>query len=897
MNQFCEMKGIKREFSVARTPQQNGVAEMKNRTLIEVARTMLADLKLPTIFWVEAVNTACYVQNRVLVIKPHNKTPYELFLGRKPALSFMRPFGCLVIILNTIDHLGKFDGKADEGFFVGYSTNSKAFRVFSSRTRIVEENPHVKFSEETPNIARNEPNCLFDIDALTKSINYEPVIAGNQSNGIAGIIECENVGKAREETVSGKDYILLPFLTQDSPFSSSLKDSPNTGFKPSGEEEKKDAKDPENKDKDNDVDENTVYECADDLNMPNLEEIVYSEDDEGVGVEANMNNLDTYMPVNPIPTTKIHKDHPFEQIIRDLHSAPQTRRMTKSVTEHGIISSVQQRINHKDFQNCLFACFLSQVELKKVWTLVDLPYGKRSVGTKWVYRYKKDERGIVIRNKARLVAQGYTQEEGIDYDEVFVPVARIEAIRLFKDFVVYQMDAKSAFLYGKIEEEVYVCQPPGFEDPEFPDRVYKVEKALYGLHQAPRAWPDIFIFDGQSILGPLVSYDSHLIWKLILLSGYVGASLDRNHNRRLSISWKQIDFMAMQEANCSCQLYYSSRCCQAKVNAARLLTTARLPLELQLLRVFFDYKMKTSRIENADFDKIVDFMNANPIRYALTVSPTIYVSYIEQFWSTTKIKIVNNKRQIRAKVNGKTIVISESSVRRDLQFNDDDADETIHEDRGDSMERAATTAISLDADQGSGNINRTQSMATLNESIPQGTSSCSGPRRQDTILGDRPAQTMFERLSKQSNDLPLFGVNTPRSGEDRLKIMELMEICIKLSDSVLALENVKTAQDLEITSQKKSVKKLEKKKKARTPQLKRSAPITTAGVSVSTAEPSTPPTTTTTIIEDEDLTNAQTLMKIRSEKSKEKEKERGSKEKSSELATRPTRGVTIKNLE
>ncbi|GKC50065.1 putative ribonuclease H-like domain-containing protein [Tanacetum coccineum] len=193
--------------------------------------------------------------------------------------------------------------------------------------------------------------------------------------------------------------------------------------------------------------------------------------------------------------------------------------MTKNLEEHGLFSSVQQRTNHKDFQNCLFACFLSQEEpkkvihalkdpswieamqdellqfkLQKVWTLVDLPNGKRAIGTKWVYRNKKDERGIVIKNKARLVAQGYTQEEGIDYDEVFAPVARIEAIRLFlayasfKDFVVYQMDVKSAFLYGKIEEEVYVCQPPGFEDPDFPDRVYKVEKALYGLHQAPRAW-------------------------------------------------------------------------------------------------------------------------------------------------------------------------------------------------------------------------------------------------------------------------------------------------------------------------------------------------------------------------------------------------------------------------
>ncbi|GJU30543.1 ribonuclease H-like domain-containing protein [Tanacetum coccineum] len=128
--------------------------------------------KLPTTFWAEVVNTACYVQNIVLVIKPHNKTPYELFLGRKPTLGLMRPFGCHVTILNTIDYLCKFDGKANEGFFVGYSLNSKAFRVFNTRTRIVEENMHVKFNENTPNIAGSGPNWLFDIDALTKIMNY-----------------------------------------------------------------------------------------------------------------------------------------------------------------------------------------------------------------------------------------------------------------------------------------------------------------------------------------------------------------------------------------------------------------------------------------------------------------------------------------------------------------------------------------------------------------------------------------------------------------------------------------------------------------------------------------------------------------------------------------------------
>ncbi|GJR93528.1 putative ribonuclease H-like domain-containing protein [Tanacetum coccineum] len=423
-----------------------------------VARNIASMIQSTTTFWAEAVNTACYVKIRVLVIKPHNKTPYKLFHGRTPSLSFMRPFGCPVTILNTLDHLCKFDEKANEGLFVGYSVNSKAFREFNSRTRIVEDNLHITFFENKPNVAGSGLEWLFDIDPLKKSMNYKPVVAGNQSNGSAGTKACDNVGKAR--VGSTKDYILLPFLTQDPLFSSSSKDSPDAGFKPSGEEEKKDARALENEDcevlnteeprvnqekdenvnstnnintvcstvntasiEDNDVDENIVYGCADDPNMPNLEEIDYSNDDEGVGVEADMNNLDTFMFVSYIPTTRIHKDHPVEHIIRDIHLAPQTRRMTKSVTEHG-----------------------------------------------------------------------YTQEEGIDYDEVFAPVARIETIRLFlayasfKDFVVYQMDVKSAFMYDKIEEEVYVCQPPGFEDPEIPDRVYKVEKALYGLHQAPRAW-------------------------------------------------------------------------------------------------------------------------------------------------------------------------------------------------------------------------------------------------------------------------------------------------------------------------------------------------------------------------------------------------------------------------
>ncbi|GJS02905.1 putative ribonuclease H-like domain-containing protein [Tanacetum coccineum] len=230
MNEFCGLKGIKR-FSVARTPQQNRVAERKNKTLIEAARTMLADSLLPTIFWAEAVNTACYVLNRVLVTKPHNKTPYELIIGRSPSISFMRPFGCPVTILNTLDPLGKFDGKAEEGFLVGYSVNSKAFRVFNSQTRKVEENLHVNFLENKPNVAGQGPNWLFDIDSLTNSMNYQPVTAGNQTNknagpqeanGNTGLKQSVDAGQSEEKNVSTQQYVVFPLWSS---ISSSYKSS------------------------------------------------------------------------------------------------------------------------------------------------------------------------------------------------------------------------------------------------------------------------------------------------------------------------------------------------------------------------------------------------------------------------------------------------------------------------------------------------------------------------------------------------------------------------------------------------------------------------------------------------------------------------------------------------
>nr|GEZ64533.1 retrovirus-related Pol polyprotein from transposon TNT 1-94 [Tanacetum cinerariifolium] len=370
LNDFCSKKGIKREFSNAKTPQQNGVAKRRNRLLIEAARTMLADAKLPVTFWAEAVNTACYVQNRVLVNKAHNKSPYELFNGRTPAIGFLKPFGFHVMILNTLDNLGKFEAKGDEGYFLRYSMSSKAFRVFNKRTKRVEENLHIEFLENKAIEKSSCLNWLFDIDSLTKSINYVPLVdVGTNSTNFSG-----TKVDARQDVkkdVSSLRYIVLPNWVHEerleSP-SSQPQDACNT-----------------------DAPESNILR-------------VTTNSKESSGVEADVSNMETTITASPTPTLRIYRDHPKSQIIGPVDTLIQTRNKSKE--------------------------------------------------------NKKDKRGIVIKTKARLVAQRHTQEEGIDYDEVFAPVARIEAIRLFlayasfMGFTVYQMDVKSAFLYGTIDKEV-----------------------------------------------------------------------------------------------------------------------------------------------------------------------------------------------------------------------------------------------------------------------------------------------------------------------------------------------------------------------------------------------------------------------------------------------------------
>ncbi|GJU39017.1 putative ribonuclease H-like domain-containing protein [Tanacetum coccineum] len=411
--ELCGSKGIKREYSNARTPQQNGVAERKNRTLIEAARTMLADSFLPNTFWAEAVSTACYVLNRVLVTKPHNKTPYELVTGKIPIISYIRPFGCHVTILNTIDHLGKFDGKSDEGFLVGYSLQSKAFRVYNLETKRVEENLHITFLETKPNVAGKGPTWLFDLDYLTDSMNYQPVRSENQANKHAGPQEANHnagtkdnidAGDSEKEDESAQDYFVLPIWSS---YSSTVQDA--------------------------------MKRCRKLMRqLKLLRRILLNNRDLlrtiRVAKPSSTNIVNTAS--TPVSTASTDNDLPNPD--QDDSEIPALEEIYKTPTE------IQQ----------------SAVQTRS-------KVNKSSEAYAFVRKNAVNQDSESL-DSGRHCLLGHRQEEQDKIpDEVFAPVARIEAIRIFLafasyiGFIVYQMDVKNAFCYGKMDEEVYVSQPPG----------------------------------------------------------------------------------------------------------------------------------------------------------------------------------------------------------------------------------------------------------------------------------------------------------------------------------------------------------------------------------------------------------------------------------------------------
>ncbi|GJV42785.1 putative ribonuclease H-like domain-containing protein [Tanacetum coccineum] len=443
IDDFCREKGIRREYSVARTPQQNGMAERRNKTLIEEQSLM------------NLQKDASYFD-----------LPSKDVGNGEPKSA-------------ADDQKQVEDGPDNE------NDEKDKYENDSSHKEVNTAGQHVKFASPEVNTGR------FKLNTVDPSVN----------------------------TASSYD--------QDSP-----KDMFTMG-------------------------------ASHTLKATHVE--FFSDEDEP---EVDLGNIINSYIVPTTPNKRIHKDHSIENVIGDVKSSVQTKRMTKPTSKQGFLSVVYEQKTHDTLNTCLYACFLSQIEptsitkaqsdsswveamqeellqFQQVWILMDLPIGKRAIGIKWVFRNKKDERGIMIRNKARLVAHGHRQEEGIDYEEVFASVARIEAIRF-------------AFLYGTIEEEVYVTQPPGFKDPNHPDKVYKVVKALYGLHQAPRAWLDIMFavcacarfqvtpktshllavkrifryLKGKPTLGLWYSRDSPFELVAYTDSDYAGATQDRKSTTR-----------------------------------------------------------------------------------------------------------------------------------------------------------------------------------------------------------------------------------------------------------------------------------------------------------------------------------------------------------------------------
>ncbi|GJY43193.1 putative ribonuclease H-like domain-containing protein [Tanacetum coccineum] len=392
---------------------------------------------------------------------------------------------------------------------------------------------------------------------------------------------------------------------------------------------------------------------------------------------------------------------------------------------------------------------LLQFKHQKGWTLVDLPNGKREIGTKWIFRNKKDERGIIVRNKARLVAQGYTQEDGIDYDEVFAPVARIEVIMLFlayasfMGFIVYQIDVKSAFLYGTIEEEVYIYQPPGFEDPHFLDKVYKVEKDLYGLHQAPRAWYETlstYLIENRFRRGTI---DKTLFIKkdkgdILLVQVYVDDIIFGSTKKSLYDEFKGLMHNRFQMSNMGELTFFLGLQVQQKEDGIFISQEKYVAKILKKFDFSIIKKASTPIETNKALVKDEEAEAVNVHLYRSMIRSLMYLT-------TSRPDIIYLKGQ------PKLGLWYPKDSPFDLEvFSDSDY-------AGASIDRKSITG---------------EYVAAAN---------CCG-QVPSYHIGGAKAQTRFEAASKQSNDPPLSRVYTLESGEDSIKLLELMELCTKLSD-------------------------------------------------------------------------------------------------------------------
>nr|GFB37053.1 retrovirus-related Pol polyprotein from transposon TNT 1-94 [Tanacetum cinerariifolium] len=376
-------------MSSVRTLQQNGVVKRRNRTLVEAARTMLIFSRAPFFLWAEAIATACFTQNRSIIHRRFNKTPYELINGRKPDISFLHVFGALCYPKNDREDIGKLGAKGDIGFFIGYSADSCAYRVYNRRTKKIIETMNVSFDELS----------AMAFEQRSSKPRLQSMIFGQISSGL--------------------DLTYAPLT----------------------------------------------------ITMQQPSKAMY---DDYIGCQPSATGR-TILPAQ-------------EPQVRQSSTASTTIADTAPIPTHSSSHATNIPIPSQDVDELNPNAMVNGNTFANSST--------NAAASSSHQNNKHDEEKTVIRNKSRLVVRGYRQEEGIDFEESFALVARMEAIRIFlayvshKSFTVFQMDVKISFLHGSLKEDVYVCQLEGFIDADHPSHIYKLKKALYGLKQAPRAWSD-----------------------------------------------------------------------------------------------------------------------------------------------------------------------------------------------------------------------------------------------------------------------------------------------------------------------------------------------------------------------------------------------------------------------
>ncbi|GJW80119.1 putative ribonuclease H-like domain-containing protein [Tanacetum coccineum] len=489
LKEYFDSVGISHQASSVRTPQQNGVVERRNRTLVEAARTMLIFSRAPLFLWAEAIATACYTQNRSIIHRRFNKTPYELINGRKPDISFLHVFGALCYPKNDREDIGKLGAKGDIGFFIGYSADSCAYRVYNRRTKKIMETMNLSAMAFEQSSSKPGPQSMTSGQISSGlDLTYAPSTITTQKPTEG---ELDLLFEAMYDDYIGGQPSSAPKTAPDAQAPQAIQTPTTTTTTV-------------------DTAPTPTNSSSQATNCPNSSQ--------------DVDELDTQQHVQHQPAT-IADNVPNamfdENTFENPFATPSTSDAVSSSSQYVDPSNMHTFYQLTDGDMCMYALTVSIMEPKNVneaitdpawiesmqeellqfkrldvWVLVPPPNNIKPLTLKWLLKNKHDEENTVIQKKTRLVVRRYRQEEGIDFEESFALVARMEAIRIFlayatqKTFTVFQIDVKTAFLHSTLKEDVYICQPEGFIDVDHPSYVYKLKKALYGLNQAPRAWYD-----------------------------------------------------------------------------------------------------------------------------------------------------------------------------------------------------------------------------------------------------------------------------------------------------------------------------------------------------------------------------------------------------------------------